>query len=117
MTQNLPKMSNLIGFIDSRSKNLLWLEKSVKKYDFTQIWQFFAIFCDFTFFAKALSKIMFEGWNSPKLLSRGGQKTLSAIFLIFWVFSPYIGILRPKYPDFGQIWGISALKSQYLKKN
>ena len=86
MTQNLPKMSNLIGFIDSRSKNLIWLEKSVKKYDFTQIWlfwQFFAIFYDFTFFAKALSKIMFEGWNSPKLLSGGGQKTSSAIFLIF----------------------------------
>ena len=64
MTQNLPKMSNLIGFIDSRSKNLLWLEKSVKKYDFTQIWhfwQFFAIFYDFTFFAKNLLKSMISG--------------------------------------------------------
>ena len=120
MTQNLPKMSNLIGFIDSRSKHLLWLEKSVKKIRFYSNWAFLAVFCDFLRFHIFCFLDMF--FNSSKMVAIHGSQKQLIIWNIdlerIWVhlgtciqyYMTYNGIfvtnllIGPVLSKYGSIW-------------
>ena len=110
MTQNLPKLSNFIGFIDSRSKNLLQLAK--KKCEKNTILLKFGIFGSFLRFSMIshfllLPKSMISDRYLVKMVLRHWQKN-SAIFDILKIF-PY----RDIKAEILQIWpksGVFGLK-------